>query len=102
MLVSAATAYRFLYRFGLELNFVSLKELKINFFSLRFNVDSSSWSKQLPSVIVFENGKETNRKPFISPKGTVVRYRFTKVCSFMIMIKFQYIWYLHGKYLPNF
>lgn len=81
---------------------MSLKELKINFFSLRFNVDSSSWSKQLPSVIVFENGKETNRKPFISPKGTVVRYRFTKVCSFMIMIKFQYIWYLHGKYLPNF
>lgn len=44
----------------------------------KFNVDSSSWSKQLPTVIVFENGKETNRKPFISPKGTVVRYRFSK------------------------
>nr|XP_022343297.1 thioredoxin-related transmembrane protein 2 homolog [Crassostrea virginica] len=44
----------------------------------KYNVDSGSWSKQLPTVIVFENGKETNRKPFISPKGTVVRYKFSK------------------------
>ncbi|KAK3084536.1 hypothetical protein FSP39_014888 [Pinctada imbricata] len=44
-----------------------------------FNVDSSSWSKQLPSVILFKDGKEDHRKPFISPKGTVVRHKFHKV-----------------------
>ena len=48
-------------------------------------MDSGSWSKQLPTVIVFENGKETNRKPFISPKGTVVRYKFSKVSNMYIV-----------------
>lgn len=44
----------------------------------RFNIDSGSFSKQLPTLILFREGKEEMRKPFISPKGTVVRYSFVK------------------------
>ena len=44
----------------------------------KFNVDSGSFSKQLPTLILFKDGKEEMRKPFISPRGTIVRYSFIK------------------------
>lgn len=44
----------------------------------RFQIDGGSFSKQLPTIILFREGQEEMRKPFISPKGTVVRYSFVK------------------------
>lgn len=44
----------------------------------KFNIETGSFSKQLPTLILFKDGKEDMRKPYISPKGTVVRYNFLK------------------------
>ncbi|XP_052266015.1 thioredoxin-related transmembrane protein 2 homolog isoform X2 [Dreissena polymorpha] len=43
-----------------------------------FKVSNSSFSKQLPTLIVFQDGKEKMRRPAVSAKGTVVKYVFTK------------------------
>lgn len=45
----------------------------------RFKVDGSSWSKQLPTIITFENGKEKMRRPYVDYKGTVQKFFFTEV-----------------------
>lgn len=37
----------------------------------KFEISTSSWSKQLPTVILFQNGKETRRRPAIDSKGNV-------------------------------
>ena len=42
-----------------------------------FNVSTSSLSKQLPSVILFERGVETKRRPFMDSKGTVYPFIFS-------------------------
>ena len=39
--------------------------------SSRFNVSTSTWSKQLPTLILFENGKEVARRPFVDSKNRV-------------------------------
>jgi thiol-disulfide isomerase/thioredoxin len=38
----------------------------------KFQVDTSSWSRQLPTLILFQNGKETRRRPVIDSKGQVL------------------------------
>lgn len=38
----------------------------------KYRVSTSSWSKQLPTLILFQNGKEVIRRPIISGKGNVV------------------------------
>ncbi|WAR03788.1 TMX2-like protein [Mya arenaria] len=43
-----------------------------------YRISTSSFSKQLPTVVVFQEGKEKTRRPAISAKGTVVKYSFTK------------------------
>ena len=56
-------------------------------FLTRYKVDGSSWSKQLPTIILFENGKEKMRRPYVDYKGTVQKFFFTEVglkkCSIM-------------------
>eukprot|EP00794_Sanderia_malayensis_P017500 gene17500-19250_t len=42
----------------------------------KFNVDTSVTSKQLPTIILFENGKEKIRRPIIDKKQTVWTYVF--------------------------
>lgn len=37
----------------------------------KFQVDTSSWTKQLPTIIVFKNGKELDRRPLIDYKGHI-------------------------------
>ncbi len=54
----------------------------------RFNVDTSVSSKQLPTLILFVNGKEKMRKPVIDKKGTVWKYTFTKVSRCKAMTVF--------------
>jgi len=46
---------------------------------IRYKVDGSSWSKQLPTVILFVNGKEKMRRPYVDYKGTVQKFYFSEV-----------------------
>ena len=38
----------------------------------KYRVNNSSWTKQLPTLILFQNGKEVRRRPVIDSKGSVV------------------------------
>ena len=53
------------------------------FFASRFNIDDSVTSRQLPTLILFKNGKEEIRRPIkaAGQNGKVVPFFFTKVCS---------------------
>ncbi|XP_041377806.1 thioredoxin-related transmembrane protein 2-B-like [Gigantopelta aegis] len=43
----------------------------------KYNINCSSWSKQLPTVILFEDGKEKVRRPAVT-KRTTLKYAFVK------------------------
>ena len=49
----------------------------------RYNIDDSVTSKQLPTLILFQNGKEVKRRPVKSAgqNGKVFPFYFTKVCE---------------------
>jgi thiol-disulfide isomerase/thioredoxin len=38
----------------------------------KYRVNTSSWTKQLPTLILFQNGKEVRRRPVIDGKGNIV------------------------------
>ena len=42
-------------------------------------MDNSAISKQLPTLILFEGGKETKRKPFVNTKAVIIPYTFSEV-----------------------
>ena len=44
----------------------------------KYCVSDSSFSKQLPTLIVFKNGKETVRRPYVDNKGTVTKFFFSE------------------------
>ncbi|KAM3913027.1 thioredoxin-related transmembrane protein 2 [Leptodactylus fuscus] len=46
--------------------------------SKRYNVSTSPLSKQLPTLILFEGGKETLRRPQVDKKGRAVSWSFTQ------------------------
>lgn len=43
----------------------------------RYNVSDSSLSKQLPTVILFADGKEASRRPQLDAKGKAVKFVFS-------------------------
>lgn len=43
----------------------------------KYRVSDSSMSKQLPSVILFRNGKEVARRPYADAKGKLVKFYFS-------------------------
>lgn len=45
----------------------------------RHKVDGSAVSKQLPSLILYEGGKETKRRPLVERRGVITKYTFTEV-----------------------
>ena len=47
----------------------------------RHKVDGSAISKQLPSLILYEGGKETKRRPLVDRRGVITKYTFTEVGS---------------------
>ena len=57
---------------------VSLLYMK-HFLICRYKINTSSFSKQLPTLILFQDGKEKIRRPAMSAKGTVLKHTFTKV-----------------------
>lgn len=44
----------------------------------KFHVSDSSLSRQLPTVILFKNGKEIARRPFADSKGKLVKFFFSE------------------------
>ena len=50
-------------------------------------IDTSAWSKQLPTIILFQNGKETLRVPHVDNKGHVpLKYQFSMVCYICLFV----------------
>jgi hypothetical protein len=45
----------------------------------RHKIDSSVLSKQVPTIILYEAGKETKRRPTVNIKSIVAPYSFTGV-----------------------
>ena len=45
----------------------------------RYKVSTSPLSKQLPSLILFQGGKEVMRRPQVDKKGRAVSWSFTEV-----------------------
>ncbi len=44
----------------------------------KFHVSDSSLSRQLPSVILFKNGKEVLRRPYADSKGKLMKFFFSE------------------------
>ena len=47
----------------------------------KYYIDDSSFSRQLPTVIVFKNGEEHIRRPSIDSKGRLQKFIFSEVTS---------------------
>lgn len=43
----------------------------------KFHIDDSSFSKQLPTIILFQEGKEVMRRPIPDTKGKYVKFLFS-------------------------
>lgn len=43
----------------------------------KYRVNDSSLSKQLPTMVIFKEGKEVDRRPFIDPKGKIIKFLFS-------------------------
>lgn len=44
----------------------------------KYHVDDSSFSKQLPTIILFQEGKEVMRRPIADTKGKFVKFLFSE------------------------
>lgn len=42
----------------------------------RFGIDSKLWNKQLPTLILFENGQEVTRRPFVDERNRILPFKF--------------------------
>lgn len=45
----------------------------------KYNINDSSMSRQLPTVILFKNGKEVTRRPAADNRGKLVKFFFSEV-----------------------
>ena len=57
-----------------------------NFLAKRCVVDSASYSRQLPSLILYSQGKEMKRFPPINEKGEVsvtINYKIKEIVKFL-------------------
>lgn len=54
----------------------------------KYRINTSPISKQLPTIILFENGKETMRRPIVQDNGKLANFAFTFVS--IIVIFFNY------------
>jgi hypothetical protein len=60
-------------------HFATLEPLFV-IFDYSFLIDTSTWSKQLPTVILFQGGKEARRRPACDSKGRILaKFIFTAV-----------------------
>jgi thioredoxin-like negative regulator of GroEL len=45
----------------------------------KYNINDSSMSRQLPTVILFKNGKEVTRRPAADNRGKLIKFFFSEV-----------------------
>lgn len=45
----------------------------------KYQINDASTSKQLPTLILFQNGKEVERRPYGDSKGKLVKFLFSLV-----------------------
>lgn len=43
-----------------------------------FYIDTSSFSRQLPTMILYKNGKEVTRRPLLDSKGRIMKFYFSE------------------------
>ncbi|KPM09297.1 thioredoxin-related transmembrane protein 2-like protein [Sarcoptes scabiei] len=43
----------------------------------KFKINTSTFSKQLPTLVLFKNGKELMRRPLVNEKGKLIHFSFT-------------------------
>lgn len=51
-------------------------------FKNRYKVSTSPLAKQLPSLLLFQGGREVMRRPMVDNKGRAVSWTFNEVCVF--------------------
>lgn len=61
------------------LRFGKLDVVRYPQFGTMYNIDTSGWSKQLPTIIMFRQGREITRRPsmVVTPKKSVHKFTFT-------------------------
>lgn len=47
--------------------------------ALKYNINDSSLSRQLPTIILFKEGKEIQRRPKADHKGKLIKFLFSSV-----------------------
>lgn len=48
--------------------------------ALKYHISDASTSKQLPTLILFKEGKEIERRPHADHKGKLIKFLFSLVC----------------------
>lgn len=62
--------------------------------AITYKVDVSTRSKQLPTVILFQKGKEVTRRPSVSHTGQIIRFFFAEVYHVWGgFVFFYFLWY---------
>ena len=49
----------------------------------KYYINDTSFSRQLPTVILFKNGEEFCRRPSVNSKGKIEKFIFTEVSKFL-------------------
>lgn len=57
----------------------------------KYYINDTSFSRQLPTVIVFKNGVEFDRRPTFDTKGTLQKFIFNEVRSSFKYNSFAYL-----------
>lgn len=60
----------------------------------KYHVSDASTSKQLPTLILFKNGKEVERRPYADHRGKLVKFLFSLVLYHLykdLVLEFKFI-----------
>lgn len=70
-----------MYRYALEnLKFGKVDIGRYPDAAIKYHISDASTSKQLPTLILFKEGKETERRPHTDHKGKLIKFLFSLVC----------------------
>lgn len=56
----------------------------------KYKINTSSLSKQLPTLILFKNGKETMRRPLVNDDNKLIKFAFSYVSLLSIVYNPSY------------
>lgn len=80
----------FIYRYALDnFKFGKVDIGRYPELAKKYYIDDSSFSRQLPTVIVFKNGEESARRPAIDSTGRLQKFIFNEVYSELFQLHFS-------------